>query len=71
MGSPSGPSACIPGHVPRVFKTVRMRLEIIDIARYIEQMMAAGGPEQFKKSVMRDLDQRRDTYCVEEKPLAA
>jgi hypothetical protein len=34
-------------------------------------MMAAGGPDQFKKSVMRDLDRRRDTYCIEEKPLAA
>src|ERR1051325_7632980 len=44
----------IPGHVPNVFKTVRMRLEDVDIARYIEEMMAAGGPDQFKKNVMRD-----------------
>ena len=61
----------VPGHVPRVFKTVRMRLEDVDIARYIEEMMAAGGPDQFKKNVMRDLDRRRDTYCIEEPPLAA
>jgi len=61
----------VPGHVPRVFKTVRMRLEDLDIAPYIEQMMAAGGADQFKKNVMRDLDQRRDLYCIEEKPLAA
>ncbi len=60
----------VPGHVPRVFKTVRMRLEDVEIGPYIEQMMSAG-PDQFKKSVMRDLDRRRDTYCVEEKPLAA
>ena len=53
----------VPGKVPRIFKTVRMRLEVVDIARYIDEMMAAGGPDQFKKSVMRDLDRRRDTYC--------
>jgi hypothetical protein len=61
----------VPGHVPRIFKTVRMRLEVVDIARYIDEMMALGGPDQFKKNVMRDLDRRRDMYCVEEKPLAA
>jgi hypothetical protein len=61
----------VPGHVPRVFKTVRMRLEDVDIARYIEEMMAAGGADQFKRNVMRDLDRRRDMYCIEEKPLAA
>ena len=61
----------VPGHVPRAFKTVHMRLEDVDIARYIDEMMAAGGPDQFKRNVMRDLDRRRDTYCIEEKPLAA
>jgi hypothetical protein len=59
----------IPGKVPYVFKTVRMRLEIVDIADYIAEMTAIGGPDQFKKNVMRDLDRRRDFYCVEE-PLA-
>ena len=53
----------VPGHIPNVFKTVRMRLEILDVAPYIEQMMANGGPEAFKKNVMRDLDARRDRYC--------
>ena len=61
----------VPGHVPRIFKTVRMRLEDVDIAAYIEQMMAAGGPDQFKRNVMRDLDRRRDLYCIEDPPLAA
>jgi len=55
-----------PGGLPRVFKTVRLRLEIIDIAAYIEEMMRNGGAEQFKKNVMRDLDRRRDAYCPEE-----
>ena len=61
----------VPGHVPRLFKTVRMRLEDIEIPEYVQAMMSASGPDQFKKSVMRDLDRRRDTYCIEEKPLAA
>jgi hypothetical protein len=52
----------VPGRIPNVFATVRMRLEIIDIARYIEEMMADGGADQFKKNVMRDLDRRRDTH---------
>jgi hypothetical protein len=55
-----------PGRVPRLFKTVRLRTEIVDIATYIEQMMADGGAEAFKKNVMRDLDRRRDFYCPEE-----
>jgi hypothetical protein len=53
----------VPGRIPNVFATVRMRLEIIDIARYIEEMMADGGADQFKRNVMRDLDRRRDAYC--------
>ena len=61
----------VPGHVPRLFKTVRMRLEDVEIAGYIEAMMATAGPDQFKRNVMRDLDRRRDAYCIEEKPLAA
>jgi hypothetical protein len=56
----------IPGRVPRIFRTVRMRLEIVDIAAYIDEMMRNGGAEQFKKNVMRDLDRRRDFYCPSE-----
>jgi hypothetical protein len=56
----------IPGKVPRVFKTVRMRIENLEIADYIDEQMANGGPEQFKRNVMRDLDRRRDAYAPEE-----
>jgi len=55
-----------PGGFPRIFKIVRLRLEILDIAAYIEEMMRNGGADQFKKNVMRDLDRRRDFYCPEE-----
>jgi len=56
----------IPGRVPRIFKTVRMRIENLEIADYIEAQMAKGGPEQFKRNVMRDLDGRRDAYAPED-----
>jgi hypothetical protein len=55
-----------PGRPPRLFKTVRLRAENIDIGEYIAAMSADGGPEQFKKNVMRDLERRRDLYCPTE-----
>jgi hypothetical protein len=58
----------IPGRVPRIFKTVRLRVENVDIADYIAEMMKRGGEAEFKKTVMKDLDWRRDHYAPEEKP---
>lgn len=57
----------IPGHAPRVFKTVRMRVENVEIRDYIAERMAEGGEENFKKNVIRDLERRRDLYSPEEK----
>jgi len=59
-----------PGKPPRIFKTVRMRLEVLQIEDYIAEMMAKGGPEMFKKNVMRDLERRRDLYCPTEERMA-
>jgi hypothetical protein len=56
----------IPGKIPRIFKTVRLRIENVDIAEYIAEMMRRGGEEEFKKSVMKDLDERRDLYAPED-----
>jgi hypothetical protein len=57
----------IPGHFPRIFKTVRMRIENLEISEYIAAMMErGGGAEGFKKAVMKDLDTRRDNYAPEE-----
>jgi hypothetical protein len=58
----------IPGKIPNVFAKVRMRVENLDIASYIAEQMAKGGPEQFKRNVIRDLEERRDTYCIEDAP---
>ncbi len=57
----------VPGHIPNVFTTVSLRTEVLDIADYVAAMMKDGGPEQFKKNVIRDLESRRDRYCPEEK----
>lgn len=56
----------IPGHIPNVFKTVRLRVEVVDIGHYIRERMAEGGAENFKRNVIRDLEWRRDTHCPEE-----
>lgn len=59
----------IPGKFPRIFKTVRLRVENVDIAEYIAEMRErGGGEEQFKRTVMKDLDTRRDLYAPEDKP---
>jgi hypothetical protein len=46
-----------------IFKTVRMRIENIEIADYIAEQMANGGAENFKRAVRDDLERRRDAYC--------
>src|SRR4029077_15050444 len=55
----------IPGERwPRLFKTIRLRLELLDIAEYRDQMMeAGGGPRGFKRAVVNDLERRRDLLC--------
>jgi len=55
----------IPGRVPRIFKTIRLRVENIDLAEYVREMMSRGGEEEFKRNVMKDLEWRRDHYCPE------
>jgi hypothetical protein len=47
---------------PRVFKKIRMRLELMDIGTYREERMAVYGPKGFKKAVAEDLERRRDLY---------
>jgi hypothetical protein len=53
----------IPGHMPSVFETVRMRLEDVEISSYVEEMKRRGGEENFKRAVRENLDRRRDLYC--------
>lgn len=60
-----------PGGVPNVFRTVRLRVENIDIRDYIAEMMAKGGADEFKRNVRIDLERRRDEYCPEEHKIRA
>lgn len=53
---------------PRLFKTIRMNLEVLDIAEYRRQILdAAGGdPTRFRELVRSDLERRRDQNCPPE-----
>lgn len=49
--------------IPRIFKTIRMRLENIDIAEYRQAILDRWGRAGFNKGVVQDLEQRRDLHC--------
>jgi len=54
----------IPGErFPRLFKTIRLRLEVVDIAAYRAARMEDAGPKGFRRAVVRDLERRRDLNC--------
>jgi 1-acyl-sn-glycerol-3-phosphate acyltransferase len=54
----------VPGErLPRLFKTVRMRLEVLDIAAYREALLAQAGQRGFHQAVIDDLTRRREIYC--------
>ena len=48
--------------LPRLFKTLHMRVESLDIPAY-RQMLAESPYERFKQAVIEDLQIRRDCYC--------
>jgi hypothetical protein len=57
----------VPGQrLPKIFKTLRMRFETIDIRRYRDELAGDPGTEAFKRSVIRDLEARRDRFCPTE-----
>ncbi|MDX1396070.1 MAG: hypothetical protein R3195_16930 [Gemmatimonadota bacterium] len=48
---------------PRLFKTVRLRAETVDIPTYRDEMLAATGASGFKRAVIEDFERRRDAHC--------
>lgn len=56
-------------HLPRLFKTVRLNLELVDIASYRERLLAESGEEGFRRAVIRDLEDRKARLCPPEEPL--
>lgn len=58
-----------PGELlPRLFKTVRLNLELVDIAAYRERLLAEGGAEGFRREVVQDLEDRKTRFCPPEEP---
>jgi hypothetical protein len=51
--------------LPRLFQTVRMNLELVDIASYRAEMVARGRGRSggFRRAVVDDLEGRRDRLC--------
>lgn len=49
--------------LPRLFRTVRMNLELVDIPAYRAEMQARRSAEEsFRRVVVRDLERRRDLF---------
>jgi hypothetical protein len=54
----------IPGErFPHLFKTVRLGLEVVDIAEYHAARLAEGGAKGFRRAVVNHLEGRRDLIC--------
>ena len=49
--------------VPRLFKTIQMRLESVDIRQYRESLLSRSGYKDFKTAVIKDFESRRDRFC--------
>jgi hypothetical protein len=49
--------------LPRLFKTIRMRFECLEVEPYRERLLAEGGVKGFRRAVVADLERRRDRYC--------
>jgi 1-acyl-sn-glycerol-3-phosphate acyltransferase len=48
---------------PRLFKTIRINFELLDIREYREKLMAQVGREEFREAVKADLQARKDRCC--------
>lgn len=50
---------------PRLFRTLSMCLEVVDVGPYRERLRAGAGEGGFKEAAVRDLTRRRDRHCAE------
>jgi len=55
--------------LPRLFKTVRMNLELVDIRSYRERLLGEVGDEVFRRAVVADMESRRDRFCPTEETI--
>lgn len=49
--------------LPRLFKVLRVGLEVVEIADYMRLLDEAPGTPAFKQAVKTDLERRRDRHC--------
>ena len=49
--------------LPRLFRTVRLRLELLEVADYVRSIRELSAPAQFRREVCRDLERRREAHC--------
>jgi hypothetical protein len=55
----------VPGQrVPRLFKTLRLRLESLDLEDYRRRLLDGRPPGELKRALVADLERRRDLYCA-------
>jgi hypothetical protein len=48
---------------PRLFKKVRMNLELLEIADYVKALHEGRDDDEFRKAVCEDLERRRNANC--------
>ena len=48
---------------PHLFKTIRVAIEVVDIAEYRAARLAEGGAKGFRRAVVNDLERRRNLIC--------
>ncbi len=59
----------VPGELlPTPFKTIRCRMEMIDISAYKEELPDEYPDLDFRGAVIADLTRRRDEYCPHDRP---
>lgn len=57
----------VPGQlVPKLFKTLRISLEALEIDAYLRSLGEPLGSQELKRAVKADLQRRRDLYCPED-----
>ncbi len=49
--------------IPRIFRKVRLALEIVEIAPYIASIREGRPPDEFRRAVSADLERRREANC--------
>jgi 1-acyl-sn-glycerol-3-phosphate acyltransferase len=56
----------VPGQtLPKLFKKIQLRLEVVDVAEYREEISRQAERHEFKLALIRDLERRRDLHCAE------